>query len=69
MAQPAEGGHHFVGNVLDIVLAADFVGAHVIARRGHDDATRTLTLVSGIYEQVTHVVAFHREPLAGDEAE
>ena len=37
------------------------------SREQLEQASRTLNLVSGIYEQVTHVVAFHRNPIEGDE--
>lgn len=32
-----------------------------------NEATRTLNLVSGIYDQTAHMVAFHRGPIAGEE--
>lgn len=34
-----------------------------------DQATQTLNLVSGIYDQTAHMVAFHRGPVEGDEGE
>ncbi len=38
MTQAAEGGHHLVGDVLDVVFRADRGHAGVVAFRRHDDA-------------------------------
>ena len=32
-----------------------------------EQATQTLNLVSGIYDQIAHMVAFHRGPIEGDD--
>ena len=42
MAEPPEASHHLVGDVEDVVVAADFADALEIVIRRHDDAARGL---------------------------